>query len=95
VTRAIPPLGYRTQSEDTPYELEVRLVERWAAMEPAEKLDQAAASFRALRALSIEGQRRRHPEASEDELRLRAAAASIGRELLQRHFDWDPEERGW
>ena len=38
--------------------------------------------------------RQRHPEATEEEVRLRLASLWFDRETMIRVFHWDPEERG-
>ena len=41
--------------------------------------------------LSEENERKLHPEASDREIFLRAAARRLGRETLIRAYGWDPE----
>lgn len=45
--------------------------------------------------LALSDIRRKHPDASERELRLRLAARRIGPELLRRYFDWDVRVQGY
>ncbi len=45
-------------------------------------------------AMAMAGLRSRHPQASEEELRLRLAALRLGRDLMVRAFGWDPEALG-
>ena len=59
------------------------------------KVQQVQTTNRNVTALVEWDIRRRHPEASERELRLRLAARRIGPELLRRHFDWDVRVRGY
>jgi len=88
-----PPPGYRLQSEDTDYETELRLFERWSSMEPHEKAALVDQASRDLRALSLAGLRQRIPEASEHELSLRYLALAHGRDLVKRLFGIDvPDE---
>ena len=89
-----PPPGYRTQSEDTSYEIECMLFDRRRSMEAWEKLELASALIRTTRRLAHVGLRERWPNATEQELQLRAAAPHLGRELMIRVFGWDPDARG-
>jgi len=79
-----PPPGYRLQSEDTSYETELLLFERWRAMTPREKAMLADRASRDLRELTLAGLRQRLPEAGEHELRIRFAALAYGKDLVQR-----------
>ncbi|HEX3581031.1 MAG TPA: hypothetical protein VH087_04665 [Thermoanaerobaculia bacterium] len=42
--------------------------------------------------LAIAGLRREHPNASEDELRLRLAARTLGNDVVRRVWNWSPDE---
>jgi hypothetical protein len=44
--------------------------------------------------MSEAGVRARHPEASEREVFLRAAALRLPRDLMIRAYGWDPDEHG-
>ncbi len=44
--------------------------------------------------LAQEGERLRHPEASEREVLLRAASRWLSRDLMIRAYGWDPEANG-
>jgi hypothetical protein len=79
-----PPTGYRLQSEDTSYETELLLIERWRSMTPDEKAALTAQASRDLRNLTLAGLRQRIPEASERELGIRFAALAYGRDLVRR-----------
>jgi hypothetical protein len=78
-----PPPGYRTQSEDTSYEVEQMLFERWRSMDPAEKAALVGDSSAALRELSLAGLEQRLPDASPRELELRLLALLYGKELVR------------
>jgi hypothetical protein len=79
---ATPPPGYRTQSEDTSYEVEQMLFERWRSMDPAEKAVLVGAASVALQDLTMAGLEQRLPEASRRELELRALALMYGKEVV-------------
>ena len=79
-----PPLGYRLQSEDTDYETELLLFERWRSMSPHEKAALTAQASRDLRSLTLAGLRQRLPEANEHELGIRFAVLAYGKELVER-----------
>lgn len=80
---ASPPPGYRTQSEDTSYEVEQMLFERWRSMDPAEKAALVGAASVALQDLTMAGLEQRLPEASRRELELRALALLYGKEIVR------------
>ncbi len=86
----------RTQSRDTPPEIEEILLEGFRRMEPWEKLQrvgelrQMAESLAAARIRSQYG-----PELSERELRLRLAALRLDRRTMIEAFGWDPEVQGY
>ena len=75
--------------------------ERWAddlvraklgELEPAERMERTQRLTTALRELSLQGLRLRHPHASDEELRLREAAQRLGRDLMIRAYGWDPAQ---
>jgi hypothetical protein len=80
---ATPPPGYRTQSEDTSYEVEQMLFERWRSMDPTEKAALVGAASVALQDLTMAGLEQRLPGASRRELELRALALMYGKELVR------------
>lgn len=92
---ASPPDGYRTQAEDTSYEIDRMLVEAWQRMSEAEKAQRVTRSFHALEALAVAGILKRHPEADGREIRLRLAALRLGREAAVAAFGWDPAVHGY
>ena len=82
--------------EDTPPEIEGRLVAGYRAMTPAERLERVASLNRAIEGLAAARIRVRYgPSLTERELRLRLGALRIPREDMMRVFDWDPLERGY
>jgi hypothetical protein len=80
---------------DTQRDAYTRLVGRWRAMSPSERLDQVAAMNDACEQLAELGVRRRYPAANEDELRCRVKALRLGRETMIRVYGWDPLVEGW
>ena len=87
--------GYRTQSRDTSLEAERILIEAYRRMTPGEKAQRITAITQVCTQLAIAGIRARHPDADEEEIRLRLAALRFDRETMVRVFGWDPEEKGF
>ena len=87
--------GYRTQASDVHPDVERVLVEAWRSMSAAEKVRQVRELTNTARRFSLAGIRRRHPDASDRELRLRLASFWLDRETMIRLFDWDPEVEGY
>lgn len=84
------PIGYRTQSLDTVYAIECRLVDAWRRMTVREKADLLVDCCRMVEQLSLAGMRMRHPNADERELFLRAAGQRLGPDLVREVYGWDP-----
>ena len=90
---ATPPPGYRTQSEDTSYETELLLFERWRSMDPTEKAELMGAASVALQDLTMAGLEQRLPGASRRELELRAMALMYGKDVVRQVLGVDvPDE---
>jgi hypothetical protein len=86
----------RTQSIDTPPEIEEMLLERYRQMSPGEKLRSVQDLNRAVQLMALAGIRSRHgSDLSERELRLRLAALWLDRETMIEVFGWDPEIEGY
>jgi hypothetical protein len=86
----------RTQSLDTPPEVEAILIERYRRMTPLEKLWQVFdlnRTAQSMAAMRIEAQY--GPNLSERELRLRLAALWLDRDTMIAAFGWDPEVEGY
>ena len=66
--------GYRRQASDIHPDVERVVVEGWRSMSAAEKVHQVRELTNTARRFSLAGIRRRHPDASERELRLRLAS---------------------
>lgn len=69
-----------------------RYRERLRALGPAGRIEIAAGLSRGVRDLAVAGIRRRHPGASEDEVRCRLAALLYGRDAALRLFGRVPED---
>ncbi|MCP3994192.1 MAG: hypothetical protein GY722_03880 [bacterium] len=74
--------GYRTQSRDTDEWAERIQFDHWRQMETWEKARLVTSLTRSLHRLSLAGLRHRFPDASAEELELRAAYARLGPELF-------------
>ena len=86
----------KTQSADTPPEIEERLLEGYRRMTPWEKLVQVFELNRmAQQMAAMRIQAQYGPNLSERELRLRLAALWLDRETMIEAFGWDPEEKGY
>jgi hypothetical protein len=85
----------RTQSPDTPAEVEAVVVERLRAMTPAARLRAALDANRMVTRLALAGIRMRHGDLDEREMRLRLLALRLDREAMVRAFGWDPEREGY
>lgn len=86
----------KTQSLDTPPEVEEIVLERYRQMSPLERLRQVfelnymAQSLAEMRIRAQYG-----PDLSEREIRLRLAALWLDRETMIEAFGWDPEVEGY
>lgn len=61
-------------------------------MPPEERLRRVAALNRMTRTMALSGMRERHPDASEEEIRLRCAALWLDRDTMRRAYGWEPTE---
>ncbi len=80
----------RTQSVDTPPEIEAIQVQVFREMGPRGRLAAAAELNEALDDLARAGIRSRHGELPEAEARLRLFALRLSREQMVQAFGWDP-----
>ena len=90
-----PPPGNEPQSADTSFESERILIAAYRRMPPWEKARRLTELARAVEELARCGLRERHPDAAEDELRLRLGALRIDPETMARVFHWDPAREGY
>ncbi len=78
--------------QDTEPWAEEILFKHWRTLSPDEKWAIMSEASIAVEQLSIDGLRRRFPLDSEENLRLRAAALRVGREVFERwtgrKFEW-------
>jgi len=91
------PPGRRTAIfDDTPPEIEARVIEGYRAMSPAVRLARVVSLNRALEELATARLRSRYgPDLSPRELRLRLGSLRLTRAEMVRVFGWDPVERGY
>lgn len=82
-------------SEDTSLEAEKFLFELYAEMEPHEKMAIIWRLNRQVENAALAGILDRHPDADEEEQKLRLFALKYGRDLAVEVFGWDPEVEGW
>ena len=94
-TRGTSVSGYRTQSPDTSREAEEIQFEGYRKMESWQKLAIIDDLNKMVEGLARVGIRERHPDATEEEVRLRLAALRYGREFTIEWFGWDPDVEGW
>jgi hypothetical protein len=59
------------------------------------KFAQVAATTETCRAFAKAGIRRRHPNASEDEVKRRLAGVTLDRETVIKVYGWDPKNEGY
>lgn len=89
-----PPPGYKTQSPDTTPQVERFLFDRLRAMPISQKARQLREINATVELLAIAGIRRRHPGATDQEIRIRLAALRLDRETMIQVYNWDPEAEG-
>ena len=71
---------------DTTPEIELRQIERWQQMSPAEKAAIVSGLTRAVYDLALAGVRLRHPNASPREQFLRMALVTLGPDLARQAY---------
>ena len=79
---AQPPPGYVTESPDVAYWAEKAMFDHLRAMSMDEKLEHIKSFWRAAHSLHIAGLAHLYPDASRDELELRAAEIRLGKETV-------------
>lgn len=86
----------KTQSRDTPPEVEEFLLARYRSMSPREKLQRVLDLNQTVRELAAARIRAEHgPQTSERELRLRLVSLYLDRSTMIKAFGWDPEVQGY
>lgn len=88
-------MPYRTQYEDTYPEIERIQIEGYRRMSSVRKLQIAAEMVETAKLLQAQDVRRRYPNASEREVKLRVASRWLDAERMRRAFGWDPEVEGY
>lgn len=78
--------GYLPQADDVAEPIDRALFERLRQLTPLQRLRMTVRATQAVHRLSVAGLRLRFPEASEQELQLRAAALRVGSEWMARVF---------
>lgn len=71
------------------------LLEGYRRMKPAQKLARVSDLTSTTRQLAMTRLCTRYPDATDEELKLRLAALTMGRDVVRRAFGWDPEREGW
>lgn len=78
--------------EDTSADADRVYFERLRAMSPQQRAEIFTALTFAVQDLAMAGLREVHPNASDDELRLRLATRRLGDELVRRIWGWPPDQ---
>jgi len=80
--------------DDTSPEARAVLIRLARDLSPGTKILQVARLTEIARELSMVGLRRRYPDASPEELRLRLAALVLDAETVGQVYGWDPRQEG-
>ncbi len=80
--------------EDTPPDVEERLVALWREATPEQKLAKIVALGHGINELVRAEIRRRYPGATDREVELRLASRNLDRDTMVRAFGWDPDVHG-
>ena len=81
--------------DDTPPEIEEIWLEMLRKRTPAERLRRVGELSAALQQMAEAETRRRHPDATEREIKLRVASRRIPADLMRKAFGWDPDIEGY
>jgi hypothetical protein len=85
----------RSSIQDTDAESQRIIIELARKTPIWKKFAQVAATTETCRAFARAGIRRRHPHATEDEIKCRLAALVLDREIMKKVYGWDPEKEGY
>ena len=85
----------KTQSIDTPPEIERIIMEGYRKMSFGKKMELIDELNVMLDSFVRSDVRSRHPDADEREVRLRIASRQIPPELMKKAFGWDVEKEGY
>jgi hypothetical protein len=88
------PLFPRGCANDTSPDARARQIEILRRMPPGEWLRSALELTAFVQRLQEAGQRRLHPNASEGEIMIRAAASRLDKETLRKVYGWAPGDPG-
>ncbi len=94
IQREKPPHGYKVQSPDTEYWAEKLLFEHWRCLTPRETAAVLTDLAASVHHLCLMGLRDQHPDLTEEELELKAAALRLGRERILAMTGRDPDRLG-
>lgn len=80
---------------DTSPEIQELLTARLQELTPEEKLLRLGEACHFVRSLVLAGIMERHPNSSEEDIRRRFAAITLGPELAARYYGWNQEKHGY
>ena len=81
-------------NDDTSPEIKRRVIEHYRAMSIPERWQRVAELNRVVEAFAAADVRRRYPDATEREVRLRVASRRVPADLMRRALGWDPNKEG-
>jgi len=81
---------YKPQSLDTSEEIDRLQFARYREMSVEERLNIVAQLNAMVQRLAFDAMRERYPNATDDEIWLRLAAARLGRDTVRKVYGWDP-----
>jgi hypothetical protein len=87
--RPQPPLS------DTHPEAERVMIEIYRRMPAWKKLQQVTSLTRLVNELALADIRQRHPNADEEEVKLRLASRWLSAEWMRKVYGWDPDREGY
>ncbi|MEJ7599758.1 MAG: hypothetical protein WKG01_17760 [Kofleriaceae bacterium] len=82
------------RGSDTPDDIHRRMIERWRAATPDEKLDRMFGMAEMVNELSRARVRQQYPDATPREVQLRLASRVLPRETMIVVWGWDPDVQG-
>ena len=84
-----------TDIDDTAPEAHRVLVEGYRLMSPAQKMRRMESLNHGVQQLALARIRAQHPDADEEELKLRLASLWLPADLMRSAFGWDPAIQGY
>ena len=82
-------------AEDTPVEVERIQMEILRRMTPGQKMDCIRDMTMSMAAMQLAAVKRQHPDATEEEIRLRVISRWLPRDIMIRAYNWDPAVHGY